>query len=41
MDQNTLRRCGAGLIACDPDATNAIFRAYRYTPDEVPWLSAT
>jgi hypothetical protein len=24
-----------------PDATNAIFRAYRYTPDEVPWLSAT
>jgi len=21
-----------------PDATNAIFRAYRYTPDEVPWL---
>ncbi|MGD0242336.1 MAG: aryl-sulfate sulfotransferase [Streptosporangiaceae bacterium] len=21
-----------------PDATNAIFRAYRYTPAEVPWL---
>ncbi len=21
-----------------PHATNAIFRAYRYTPDEVPWL---
>ena len=21
-----------------PDATNAIFRAYRYTPGEVPWL---
>jgi hypothetical protein len=21
-----------------PDATNAIFRAYRYAPDEVPWL---
>jgi hypothetical protein len=21
-----------------PDATNAIFRAYRYLPDEVPWL---
>jgi Arylsulfotransferase (ASST) len=24
-----------------PDETNAIFRAYRYSPDEVPWLSAT
>ncbi len=21
-----------------PDATNAIFRAYRYAPDDVPWL---
>jgi hypothetical protein len=21
-----------------PDVTNAIFRAYRYAPDEVPWL---
>jgi hypothetical protein len=23
-----------------PDETNAIFRAYRYSPDEVPRLSA-
>jgi hypothetical protein len=22
-----------------PDATNAIFRAYRYLPEEVPWLA--
>ena len=21
-----------------PDTTNAIFRAYRYRPEEVPWL---
>jgi hypothetical protein len=21
-----------------PDPTNAVFRAYRYAPEEVPWL---